>query len=200
MIPHAGSTLRPSRRSISSCASSPTAAPRSCSTRPTIASSSAAATGRSSSTTGRSRGSSSARRSPSAPWSRAPSTSASPPRASSRMALHERLALRPGAKPRDPHLGRLLRRDVRDLCEQPSRRVQRERGRDGRQQGRAAGAGGDGADLRRHHRRHRSFGWLGVRAHKLSRLGDRRRLGLAGGLSAFWESWRPAPPAARSTG
>ncbi len=90
-------------------------------------------------------------------------------------ALHERLALCPGAKSRDAGLVRVLRRDVCDLRRQPSGRLQRQRGRDRGQQGRAAGAGGDGADLRRRHRRHRPLGRGGVRSDQLPRVVDRRR-------------------------
>ena len=68
-----------------------------------------------------------------------------------------------------------LRRDVRDLHEQPSGRLQRQCRADRRQQGRAAGAGGDGPDLRRHHRRHRSFGRHGVRSDQLPCVVDRGR-------------------------
>ena len=70
---------------------------------------------------------------------------------------------------------RLLRRDVRDLCEQPSGRLQRQRGPDRGQQGRAAGARGDGADAGRDHRRHRPLGRHGVHADQLPGVVDRRR-------------------------
>src|ERR1700722_15919718 len=122
----------------------------------------------------RSGASSPAPRSPSGRGSRARSTSRRKrPRPERRR--NERLALCSRAKPRDPSLDPLLRRDVRDLHEQPSGRLQRQCGADRRQQGCAAGAGGDGPDLRCHHRGHRSFGRRGIRFDQLPRLVDRGR-------------------------
>ena len=106
----------------------------------------------------------------------------------------------PRPKPRDASGDRLLRRDVRDLHEQPSSRLHRQCGADRGQQGRAARAGGDGADFRRHHRRHRSFGRRGACAHQLPGLVDRgrnRRRAPRSASSAF--CWQVSS-AGRSTG
>ena len=85
------------------------------------------------------------------------------------------MALCPRPEPRYARRDRPLCLDVRDLREQPSRGLQRQRGPDRGQQGRPAGAGGDGADLRRDYRRHRPLGRGGVRADQLPRVVDRRR-------------------------
>ena len=90
---------------------------------------------------------------------------------------NERLALRLQPEPRDAARVRLLRRDVRDLRQQSSGRLQRQRGPDRGEQGRAARARRDGADLRRDHRRHRPVGRHDLRPDQLPRVVDRRRYG-----------------------
>ena len=169
-------------------------APPSCTTRPTMTSWSAAATGCWCCMTARSAASSPAPRSPSAPWSAARSISARSHadagtpihgrRGSGTMTDHALSAPQSGDWRYwfGEQRGTLLALAVFVVMfviytGEPSGRLQRRRGHDRREQGRAAGADRHRADLRRADRRHRSLDRHDLHPVQLRRLLHRRRHG-----------------------